>query len=87
MSKSKQQFDTVAGYCPMLGHELTFKYCRTMQMGLPCGRILNCWFERLPVQQFVGDHYTPEEQAKFFEPPKPKLESLVDIVQKVTKQA
>lgn len=83
MSKSKKQFDAIESYCPMLGHELTFKYCRTMQMDLPCGRILNCWFERLPIQQYIGDHFTKEEQEKVFEPPKPKMEALAGIVKKV----
>ena len=87
MSKSKEQFDTIESYCPMLGHELPFKYCRTMQMDLPCGRILNCWFERLPIQQYIGDHFTLEEQKKAFEPPKPKMEALADIIQKVSKKS
>ncbi len=56
-----------------------------MQMGLPCGRILNCWFERLPIQQYVGDHYTTEEQNQIFEPPKSKIEAIVSIVDKVKK--
>jgi hypothetical protein len=87
MSKSKEQFDTVESYCPMLGHALSFKYCRTMQMDLPCSRILDCWFERLPIQQYVGDHFTKEEQAQVFVPVKPKMVALADIVEKVKKES
>lgn len=83
MSKSKEQFDAVETYCPMLGHGLTFKYCRTMQLDLPCGRILDCWFDRLPIQQYIGDHYTNAEQEQVFQPLKPKMTALADIVKKV----
>ncbi len=87
MSETKEQFDTIECYCPMLGHALNFKYCRTMQMNLPCGRILNCWFEILPIQQYIGDHFTKEEQEQFFEPPKPKMQVMANIVKKVKKKS
>lgn len=83
MSKSKKQFDSVEIYCPMLGHGLNFKYCRTMDLDSPCSRILDCWFERLPIQQYMGDHYTTDEQKQVFKPLKPKMTALADIVTKV----
>lgn len=83
MTTSKEQFDNQPCYCPMLGHDLTFKYCRTMDMDLPCGRILDCWFERLPIQKYIGDHFSREEQEKTFQPVKPKMTMLADIVKKV----
>ena len=49
--------DTRENYCRMLGHVLNFKYCRTMKEGLPCGRILDCWFEVMPIQEFIGQVY------------------------------
>lgn len=71
----------------MLGHVLPFHYCRTMNGNLPCGRILDCWFKRLPIREFVEVNYSAEERESVFQPPKPKMVSLVEIVEKVRMQA
>ncbi len=76
------EFDTIAGYCRMLGHKVPFTYCRSMKEGLPCSKILDCWFEILPIEQFVTDHYTPEEQEKFLLPSKPKVATLIELIEK-----
>lgn len=47
--------------CRMLGHTLTFHYCRSAKEGLPCSKIFNCWFEIFPVQQFISNNYSAEE--------------------------
>ncbi len=82
----KEQYDQQEGYCPMLGHFLEFQYCRTMKEGLPCGRILNCWFEKFPVEQFVLDHYSEDEQRKIMEPPKAKVNTLVELIEEAQKR-
>lgn len=64
----------------MLGHTLGFKYCRIMHEGLPCHNILNCWFERFPVQEYIKENYSVEEQQCIFKPPKPKMETLAEIL-------
>jgi len=70
----------------MLGHYVPFKYCRTLKDGMPCHRILDCWFERLPVEDFIAAQYSAEEQAKMFEPPKTKIASLLEIIEKAKKK-
>ena len=70
----------------MLGHVLTFHYCRTMKEGLPCGRILDCWFEVMPVQQFIEKNYSEEERKIIFDPPKQKMISLLEIIEKAQKK-
>ena len=81
------QFDKNNAYCRMLGHVLPFHYCRTMNEGLPCGRILDCWFMRMPIREFIEGNYSEEERQRIFQPPKPKMVSLAEIVAKAQKQA
>lgn len=78
-------FDEEEGYCRMLGHYVPFKYCRTVTNMLPCYRILDCWFERLPIEEFVAAHYTAEERGKIFRQPKSKLSSIIEIIERVKK--
>ncbi|MEN8200942.1 MAG: hypothetical protein ABFR63_12810 [Thermodesulfobacteriota bacterium] len=77
----KDQFDREEGYCKMLGHFLTFDYCRSTNKGLPCSKVLDCWFQRFPVQDFIKDHYSAEEQKKIFTAPKTKVASLSEILE------
>ncbi|MCB2181533.1 MAG: hypothetical protein KQH63_05880 [Desulfobulbaceae bacterium] len=81
----KKKYDKREGYCRMLGHFLPFHYCRTMKEGLPCGKILDCWFEMIPIQQFIAENYSKEEQHSIFEPPKSRIDTIVEIVGKVEK--
>ena len=71
----------------MLGHTLAFRYCRTMNGGLPCHNILNCWFERFDIEAFMSAHYSEEELKTIFQPPKMKISTMVEVINKVkTKQ-
>jgi len=71
----------------MLGHVLPFHYCRTMNEGLPCRRILDCWFRRMPIREFIEENFSEEELQRIFQPPKPKMVSLAEIVANAQKQA
>lgn len=65
----------------MLGHFLIFKYCRSMNEGLPCGRVLDCWFQTFPIQEFIAENYSTEDQKKIFAPPKSKVLTLTEILE------
>jgi hypothetical protein len=39
----------------------------------------------MEIQTFLEDHYTPEELEQAFAPPKPKIESLVNLIEKAKK--
>ncbi|MEN8140360.1 MAG: hypothetical protein ABFR97_03955 [Thermodesulfobacteriota bacterium] len=87
MARDKEdlkKFDDREWYCPMLGHTIGFSYCRTMQDGLPCGRIRNCWFELLPIQDFVQANYSEDERNAIFKPPKSRAENLMATLERVT---
>jgi len=82
MINSHDQKET---YCRMLGHTLSFNYCRTVNEELPCRKVLDCWFEIFPIQEFILKNYLKEEQKKIFAPPKPKLASLISILNNIQK--
>ena len=65
----------------MLGHFLTFEYCRTSNKGLPCGKVLDCWFESFAVQDWISKNFSPAEQKTIFKAPKPKIISLTKILE------
>jgi hypothetical protein len=48
-----------------------------------CGRIADCWFERLPVEAYLRQNYRPEEIRSILAPPPPKLQSILEIVAQV----
>ena len=82
LGEQLEQYDSLEGYCRMLGHYLPFKYCRTQQNGIPCSKILDCYFERIPIQDFIDKNYSEEEQKSIFVQHTPKLNTILDLIQK-----
>lgn len=78
----KEQFDSINGYCRKLGHHLQFNYCRGENNGLPCAKIQNCWFEKIPINEFLNNHYDLESISYIFEPPQTKVASIIELIQK-----
>lgn len=78
----RKQFDEHRGYCRLLGHEVVFAYCRIAKEGLPCFKILDCWYERLPVEDYIQTLYSPEERGQILARPAPKMTTLVDLINK-----
>jgi hypothetical protein len=73
--------------CPRLGHQITFSYCRRENMGLPCFKTLDCWFEHFLVEEYLRKELEPEEWEKVFSrPPKPKMLSLVELIEEAKKR-
>lgn len=81
-----EEYDSVEGYCKILGHFLTFEYCRSASEGLPCSKVQDCWFQHFPVQEFISKHYSDTEQKKFLQPPKPKIQSIAEILEQAQKR-
>ena len=71
--------------CRLLGHPVSFRYCRQLPEGRPCRLILDCWHERFDVQAFVHQHYTREQIEAIFAPPKTKLTSIVELIEQARK--
>ena len=67
--------------CPRLGHQIYFSYCRIENMGNPCIRTLDCWFEHFNVEEYLRSKLSPEEFENFFNRPiKAKVQSLLEII-------
>ena len=86
MKKALTAFDEKEGYCRLLGHYLCFSYCRSCRDGYPCHKILDCWFEKFDVRHFIDDNFTAEEIEQFSAPPKPKIQTLVTLIQEAQKR-
>jgi hypothetical protein len=71
--------------CPRVGGYVNFKFCRSENNMLPCRWIIGCWQARIDIKSFLDEHFTPADRETIFVPPKPKLESLVEMIEKVKK--
>ena len=73
--------------CPKLGHPIYFSYCRHENLGTPCFKTLDCWFSYFPVAEFLREELSQEEWENAFEkPPKNKLLTLVELIEKIKKE-
>ena len=73
--------------CPRLGHEIYFSYCRQENMGLPCFKILDCWFAYFDVVDYLRRELSEEEWKEIFENPgRPKMISLLNSIRAAGKQ-
>ncbi len=71
----------------MLGHSVPFSYCRQLPEGRPCRLIVDCWQGHLDVAAFLAEHYSPEQIEAMLAPPKPKLTSIVELIEQARKAA
>ena len=73
--------------CRKLGHQICFSYCRKENNGLPCFKTLDCWYPFFPVEEFLRDQLSPEEFIEaFVKPQKPKVLSLVELIEQAQKK-
>lgn len=81
------EHDARESYCRQLGHAVPFSYCRQVNGGLPCRLTTDCWHGQFDVMTWLCEHHTPEELAKIFAPPKPKMTTIVELIQNLQKGA
>jgi hypothetical protein len=72
--------------CPSLGQVVPFKYCRSVHQGGPCPKTVVCWGHRFDVMRYLRVHFTEEQLAPLHEPPTPKVEHLVDLIERARNQ-
>jgi hypothetical protein len=53
---------------------------------LPCRFIVGCWQGKMDIEALLHEHYSEEELGRIFAFPKPKIESLVGLMEKVRKE-
>ena len=80
--------DTYQIRCQKLGHQIYFSYCRQENMGLHCFKTLDCWYIHFQVMDYLKNDLTAEEwQESFEKPAKPKMLSMVEILEQVQKRS
>jgi hypothetical protein len=68
--------------CPRLGHPISFSYCRSENLGIPCFKTLDCWFEHFPVEECLRGTLTGEEWNRAFRNSgKSKVLSLLELIE------
>jgi len=80
------QHDGLSRRCPMLGNEVPFSYCRQPGQEIPCRKMLDCWWETVDIRKFVSDNYNEEVQNAMIRPPKPKMLSILELVEQARKR-
>jgi len=75
------QYDDRIIRCPRIGGEVNFRFCRCENNMFPCGWIIGCWHERIDIHEFLKGHYSTEELDRIFTLPRPKVESLVNLIE------
>ncbi len=67
--------------CRKLGHEVPFSYCRCESRGLPCSRTIHCWYEHFLVEELLRKELNQDEwDLAFTTPPRPKVLTLMDLI-------
>lgn len=74
------RYDQLEIRCPMLGHPLTFHYCRTTSNAAPCRKLFDCWFERIAVREYAEEFLDPQTIDVIVQPPKSKMVSLLELI-------
>ncbi len=77
---ASDEFDERTIYCRMLGHELTFKYCRSTADGRFCRKIFDCWHTKIDIFRYVKANFSPEEIQSIIHPPASKVETLINLI-------
>lgn len=72
--------------CPRLGHLIYFSYCRFENRGLPCFKILDCWYDSFLVEEFLRKELSIEDCEKVFNnPPRSNITGLVELIEQARK--
>ena len=81
-----EEYDALIIYCPQLGGEIPFRYCRTVNENLPCRKIIVCWEFRIEISKFLGEHYSREQIQHALAPPtKTRLDTILELIEKAKK--
>jgi hypothetical protein len=81
-----EEYDGLIIYCPQLGGEIPFRYCRTLNESLPCRKIIVCWEFKIEISNFLGEHYSMDQvQCALAPPTKTRLDTILELIEKAKK--
>ncbi len=84
--KSTPPVDQYTIHCPRLGHQIPFSYCRSENQGLPCFKIIDCWYDHFLIEEFLREELAGKDWDEVFKHPlKPKLALLAELIDKARK--
>ena len=81
-----EQHDDKTIRCPRVGGEVNFMFCRSENNMSPCRFITGCWEMRFDISKFLAEYFPKEKLDQVFAPPKPKLASLVELMEQAKKR-
>ena len=82
-----EEHDALIIYCPQLGGEIPFRYCRMVNEDLPCRRIMVCWEFRIEISRFLGEHYSVDQIQRALAPPtKTRLDTILELIEKAQRE-
>ncbi|NWF93674.1 MAG: hypothetical protein HXY46_12200 [Syntrophaceae bacterium] len=81
-----EEHDALTIRCPQLGGEVPFRYCRTVNEGLPCRQVIICWEFRFAIRAFLNEHYSVDQiERALASPAKTRIQTIVELVEKARK--
>ncbi len=81
-----EEHDALTIYCPQLGGEIPFRYCRTVNENLPCRKIVICWEFRLEISEYLGIHFSAEQLEHALAPStKTRLDTILELIEQAKK--
>jgi hypothetical protein len=81
-----EEYDALIIYCPQLGNEIPFRYCRAVNEDLPCRRTRGCWEFRIEISKFLSEHYSFDQIGRALAPPtKTRLETILELIEQAKK--
>jgi len=82
-----EEYDALIIRCPMLGGEVPFRYCRTVNEELPCRKIIICWEFRIKIGEFLSEHYSLDQIERALAPSaKTRLDTILELIEKAKKK-
>jgi hypothetical protein len=81
-----EEYDALIMYCPQLGGEIPFRYCRTVNEDLPCRKSMVCWEFRIEISKFLSEHYSIDQiQCALAPPTKTRIDTILKLIEKAKK--
>ena len=72
--------------CPRLGGPVNFHYCQsTASASGPCGKILDCWWQRFDVAGYLKPRLTEREFKALGRQPASKVTNLIELIEEAKK--
>lgn len=77
--------DELERRCPRLGGPVSLHYCMISgRENIPCFKIFDCWWEYFDVAAYLKEKLSEEQFDRLVNSkPKPKVTSLVELIQQV----